>query len=117
MTNFVSKYKTDDIVSEIDAALVADVHTAYPDVPVEDDDTKAMDAYVSWLRLMFKSQQAMRVFAGAYMTGILPIKKYKTESALNNFIEYSMVTPRKMAGYFGFTKEEVKALARLTDAI
>ena len=73
--------------------------------------TKAMDAYVSWLRRMFKSQDAMRVFACAYMTGILPIKKYKTESALNNFIEYSMVTPRKMAQFFGFTKDEVRTLA------
>ena len=75
--------------------------------------SKAMDSYVSWLRGMFKSIDAMRVFAGVYMTGILPIKKYKTESALNNFQEYSMVTPRKLAGFFGFTKEEVKALAEL----
>jgi hypothetical protein len=70
-----------------------------------------MDSYVSWLRGMFKSIDAMRVFAGVYMTGILPIKKYKTESALNNFQEYSMVTPRKLAGFFGFTKEEVIVLA------
>ena len=74
-------------------------------------DTKAMDAYVSWLRRMFKSQDAMRVFACAYMTGILPIKKYKTESALNNFIEYSMVEPRRMGQFFGFTKDEVHTLA------
>ena len=73
--------------------------------------TEAMDRYVGWLRRMFKSEQASRVFAGVYMTGILPIKKYKTQSALNNFIEYSMVEPRKMASYFGFTKEEVKTLA------
>ena len=73
--------------------------------------TKAMDRYVGWLRRMFKSQDAVRVFAGVYMTGILPIKKYKTESALNNFIEYSMVEPVDMAPYFGFTKDEVKALA------
>lgn len=71
----------------------------------------AMDSYVGWMRRMFKSANAARVFAGVYMTGILPIKKYKTESALNNFIEYSMVTPRQMAGYFGFTKDEVKYLA------
>ena len=45
------------------------------------------------------------------MTGILPIKKFKTESALNNFIEYSMVKPGEMAGFFGFTKDEVVALA------
>ena len=73
--------------------------------------TDAMDRYVSWLRRMFKSAEAMRVFAGVYMTGILPIKKYKTESALNNFQEYSMVTPRKMSSYFGFRKDEVRALA------
>ena len=73
--------------------------------------TEAMDSYVSWLRRMFKSAEAMRVFAGVYMTGILPVKKYKTESALNNFQEYSMVTPRRMAGFFGFTKSEVRSLA------
>ena len=49
--------------------------------------SEAMDSYVNWLRRMFKSADAMRVFAGVYMTGILPIKKYKTESALNNFQE------------------------------
>ena len=74
--------------------------------------TQAMDRYVNWLRRMFKSLNASNVFAGVYMTGILPIKKYKTESALNNFIEYSMVTPRKMARYFGFTKDETRSLAQ-----
>ncbi len=73
--------------------------------------TNAMDRYVGWLRRMFKDVIATRVFAGVYMTGILPIKKYNTQSALNNFIEYSMVSPGSMAGYFGFTKDEVRALA------
>ena len=73
--------------------------------------TSAMDRYVNWLRRMFKEVNASNVFAGVYMTGILPVKKYKTESALNNFIEYSMVEPRRMAQYFGFTKEEVRTLA------
>ena len=73
--------------------------------------THAMDEYVSWLRRMFKGSNSPQVFVGVYMTGILPIKKYKTESALNNFIEYSMVEPVDMAPYFGFTKEEVEALA------
>ena len=77
--------------------------------------TNAMDGYVNWLRRMFKEVNAVNVFAGVYMTGILPIKKYKTESALNNFIEYSMVTPRKMARYFGFTKDEVRILAEKYD--
>ena len=73
--------------------------------------TKAMDSYVNWLRRMFKDVSGSYVFAGVYMTGILPVKKYKTESGLNNFIEYSMVEPRRMARFFGFTKDEVKTLA------
>ena len=74
--------------------------------------TEAMESYLNWLRRMFKSVNAMDVFAGAYMTGILPIKKkYKTQSAMNNFIEYSMVTPRNLARFFGFTKDEVRALS------
>ena len=78
--------------------------------------TPAMDQYVNWLRRMFKDVSAARVFAGIYMTGILPIKKYKTESALNNFIEYSMVEPGDMGRFFGFTKDEVKALANKYNA-
>ena len=73
--------------------------------------SKGMDSYVNWLRRMFKSVSANTAFAGVYMTGILPIKKYKTQSALNNFWEYSMVEPMNMASFFGFTKEEVRMLA------
>lgn len=39
-------------------------------------ESKVMDAYVDWLRRMFKGSNSLRVFAGVYMTGILPIKKY-----------------------------------------
>jgi hypothetical protein len=46
----------------------------------------------------------------AYMTGILPIKKYGEHSALNMFTEYSMITPRQLASYTGFTEEEVQEL-------
>ena len=73
--------------------------------------TAAMDNYVNWLRRMFKAGSSAQVFAGVYMTGILPVKKYKTESALNNFTEYSMVEPMELANCFGFTKDEVRALA------
>ena len=74
-------------------------------------ESSMMNRYVDWLRKLFKSLQAVNVFAGVYMTGILPIKKYKTQSALNNFQEYSMVKPGGMAGFFGFTKAEVKVVA------
>jgi len=71
---------------------------------------EAMDDFVNWLRRMFKTDETTHVFVGVYMTGILPIKKYKTESALNNFREYSMVQPGALVKSFGFTSEEVKAL-------
>ncbi len=74
-------------------------------------DHEVIDTYVDWLRRLFKSGQTAKVFAGVYLTGILPIKKYNTQSALNNFTEYTMLAPKDMASYFGFTKEEVQALA------
>ncbi|MBR1466677.1 MAG: AAA family ATPase [Bacteroidaceae bacterium] len=76
---------------------------------------EVMNEYVDWLRRLFKSGQSEIVFAGVYMTGILPIKKYNTESALNNFKEYSMVDPGNMASFFGFTRDEVRVLARKYD--
>ncbi len=46
----------------------------------------------------------------AYMTGILPIKKYGVHSALNMFDEYSMIAPLQLAEYAGFTEREVREL-------
>ncbi len=74
------------------------------------NDKAAQDEYISFLRSMFKGQQAERSIKLAYLTGILPIKKYGTQSALNNFKEYTMVRPRQMAEYVGFTEDEVKGL-------
>ena len=75
-------------------------------------DEDIMRQYVDWLRSMFKTSFTDRIFAGVYMTGILPIKQYNTESALNNFEEFSMVNPGPLAGYFGFTKDEVAMLSQ-----
>ena len=80
-------------------------------IRIYDDRPQVKDDFVNLLRRMFKDVAAVDVFAGVYMTGVLPIKKYKTESALNNFIEYSMVEPSRMASFFGFTKDEVRGLA------
>ena len=74
-----------------------------------------MDEYVNLLRRMFKGGNSERVFAGVYMTGILPIKRYKTESALNNFWEYSVISPANLDSFFGFTPSEVAALAENSD--
>jgi hypothetical protein len=74
-------------------------------------DSQQMNDFLNWMRRMFKSVNAGDAFAAVYITGILPIKKFKVQSALNNFTEYSMVEPMDMASFFGFTKDEVCALA------
>lgn len=75
------------------------------------DKPKIMDEYVNLLRRMFKTSDTPDVFAGVYMTGILPIKKYGTQSALNDFREYSMTSPGPMGGFLGFNDQDVKMLA------
>lgn len=66
--------------------------------------------YIRLLRSMFKSSQTAQVIAGAYMTGILPIKKYGTQSALTDFKEFTMLRPGILAGFTGFTDNEVRRL-------
>lgn len=75
------------------------------------DRPKIMSDYVSLLRRLFKGSNTSKVFAGIYMTGILPIKKYGTQSALNDFREYSMTTPGPMGGFLGFNDDDVKMLS------
>lgn len=75
-------------------------------------DTELLNAYLQLLRGLFKGIQASRFLLGAYMTGILPIKKYGTQSALTDFWEYTMLEPGPLAEYAGFTMEEVEALCQ-----
>jgi hypothetical protein len=75
------------------------------------DDKKAQDAYADWLRSLFKSGTFTPVVvAGAYMTGILPIKKYAHQSVVSDFDEYTMVDPAQYAPYVGFVDAEVEGL-------
>jgi len=65
------------------------------------------EKYITFLRSIFKGSSAEEFTAFAYITGILPIKKYGGESALNNFDEFTMVDSANMAEYVGFTEDEV----------
>ena len=68
-------------------------------------------AYLDFLRSLFKSSATTaKLFAAVYMTGILPIKKVRTQSALSDFREYTMLRPGAFAEYVGFTEEEVLSL-------
>ena len=64
-------------------------------------DKEAQKKYLDFLRDWMKDKAYIGL---AYMTGILPIKKYGTHSALNMFTEYSMVNAVPLDSYMGFTK-------------
>ena len=70
-------------------------------------DKEAQEIYLDFLRDMLKDKSCIAL---AYMTGILPIKKYGTHSALNMFDEFSMINPGPLAPYVGFTEVEVEYL-------
>ncbi|QNM14244.1 AAA family ATPase [Absiella sp. AM09-50] len=71
------------------------------------NDLNSQKVYLDFLRDLLKDKKYVSL---AYMTGILPIKKYGTHSALNMFKEISMINPTPMEKFMGFTKEEVKKL-------
>ncbi len=72
--------------------------------------------YVQLLRGLFKGGVTTdKTIAAAYMTGILPIKKYGTQSALTDFREYTMTEPFALTEYVGFTEPEVKELCSRND--
>lgn len=69
------------------------------------DDVGVQKKYLDFLRGLFKGSEYVEM---AYMTGILPIKKYGEQSAINIFDEYSVTDSKNLGEYFGFTEEEVR---------
>lgn len=70
---------------------------------------EAQKKYLDFLRAWLKDKDYVAL---AYMTGILPIKKYGTQSALTDFYEYTMLEPGPLAEFVGFTEQEVKDLCK-----
>lgn len=68
------------------------------------------DEYLNFLRGMFKGIEPTKYIQLAYLTGILPIKKEKAQSAVNNLDEFTMLQADKLAPYIGFTEDEVREL-------
>ena len=83
------------------------------DVLIRDEaaNKKVQEKYINFLRAMFKGTEPTKYIQLAYLTGILPIKKEKTQSALNNFDEFTMLSASNLAPYIGFTEAEVKKLS------
>lgn len=82
------------------------------DVLIRDEaaNNAVQEEYINFLRGMFKGSEPAKFIQLAYLTGILPIKRIKTQSALNNFDEYTMISAKVLDKYTGFTEEEVKGL-------
>ena len=74
---------------------------------VHKNDTESQKKYLDFLRNLMKDQSYVSL---AYMTGILPIKKYGEHSALNMFTEISMTDARPTQEFTGFTENEVLSL-------
>ena len=68
--------------------------------------------FIKLLKNLFKADGGQNCFALAYLTGILPIKKYNSQSALNGFDEYNMLDPEPFEKYFGFTEDDVAAIVK-----
>lgn len=84
------------------------------DVLIRDEaaNDRVQNEYINFLRGLFKGTEPTKYIHLAYLTGILPIKKLKTQSALNNFMQYSMLNPGPLASYIGFTEEDVYRLCK-----
>ena len=77
------------------------------------DDETAQMAYLNLLRGWFKNTNfTPKAVAAAYMTGILPIKKDGSQSAISDFAEYTMVDPWPFTEYVGFTTKEVQNICK-----
>jgi len=64
-------------------------------------------SYLAFLSALLKGQPYVTL---AYMTGVLPIAKYTSGSALNMFEEYNVASSPLFCEYFGFSDAEVDEL-------
>ena len=86
------------------------------DLPIrEQAKLEELEPYLHFLNEMFKSRSMQNVIKLGYLTGILPPVADRVESKLNNFTQFSILSPKRMAPYFGFTSGEVKQLCEQYD--
>jgi len=68
---------------------------------------ESQDKFLEFLRNLLKDESYVEL---CYITGVLPIKRYSSGSALNMFDEFTFLKDRKFGEYFGFTEDEVLSL-------
>ena len=80
------------------------------DAPIREE-AQVSKKYLGFLKSIFKGTVSTTdTFAAVYMTGILPIKKDGTQSAVSDFREFTILDPQRFAPYTGFIEDEVKEL-------
>jgi len=72
------------------------------------------DKFLLFLKNLLKDKPYVDL---CYMTGVIPIAKYCTGSALNMFREYNFLNDNIYYTYYGFTTEEVEKLCNQQDKI
>ena len=140
MTNLLGKTSPDQLIEYIQKQVIQEIRSVYPDAQSADalDETlinatlhtgnkfialidewdapiretpEIEEEYLRFLRMLFKgSGTTARIFAAAYMTGILPIKKDGSQSAISDFHEYTMLAPGEFGRFIGFTEAEVRSI-------
>ena len=82
------------------------------DAPIRENNSYTTEEkYLSFLRRLFKNNTfTSECVAAAYMTGILPIKKIKSQSAISDFREYTALAPGKFAEYIGFNENDIRLI-------
>lgn len=79
---------------------------------MDQDNEHAILMWIDFLRSLFKGPYAKDYIALAYMTGVLPIRRFTSESPLNNFYEYTVFNTYPIGQFYGFTESEVKSLCK-----
>ena len=140
MAQMIEEANGSNIVTYVKETLLEEIKTQFPEVSIDISFSKTLvnmvqasgrkvimiidewdapiretpqfqDNYLKFLRTLFKSSTTTaKIFAAAYMTGILPIKKDGSESAVSDFDEYTILEPEEFDKYTGFTEPEVQAL-------
>ncbi len=87
----------------------------YPIREFGEDDPDRL-TYIEMLRGLFKSNAAKSYIRLVYLTGIMPVVRTKGQSAVNNFMEYTMTDPMDLAQDIGFTESEVRMLCERSGA-
>ena len=128
LISFIEENITDELLSEytdirkgstFDQTLINAIEAGKPkiimiidewDAPIRET-PQITQEYLRFLRMLFKSSNTTsKIFAAAYMTGILPIKKDKSQSAISDFREFTIINPSIFAEYTGFTEDEVRKI-------